>query len=259
VERQTNDHGQDLLKVALRAIMVEACPYAEVGESWARARPSELGPRVDPIHGSRMLKYIVIGGGLAFAAAVQPGPLQAYLLSRVAAIGWRRTLPAALSPLLSDGPIALLALLVLGRLSSPMQSALRVAGGVLLIYLAWRAFLQWLRHVPGSLAPGDRVPRTLLEAALVNVLNPNPYLGWALVLGPLVLAAWQEAPGRAVTVVVAFYATMISMLAALIFAFGSARLLGPKLQRALLLVSGVILAGLGLYQLVVGLRCLTAA
>ena len=205
-----------------------------------------------------MLKYIAIGGGLAFAAAVQPGPLQAYLLSRVAAVGWRKTLPASLAPLLSDGPIALVALLVLGRLSPVTQAVLRTAGGVLLLYLAWRAFRHWRSDAAGSRKTGDRTPRTLLEATLVNVLNPNPYLGWALVLGPVVVAAWQESPGKGVAVVVAFYATMVAMLAALIFAFGSARVLGRKFQRILLLVSALILAGLGTYQLVMGAQYFNA-
>ncbi len=31
-----------------------------------------------------MIENMIIGGGFAFAAAVQPGPLQAFLLSRVA-------------------------------------------------------------------------------------------------------------------------------------------------------------------------------
>ena len=206
-----------------------------------------------------MLKYIVIGGGLAFAAAVQPGPLQAYLFSRVAAIGWRRTLPASFAPLLSDGPIALLALLVLGRLSPAMQSVLRAAGGVLLLYLAYRAFLQWRRNVAGSLEQTDKVPRTLFEAALVNLLNPNPYLGWALVLGPVVVTAWREAPSSGVAVVVAFYATMVTMLAVLIFAFGSARFFGLKLQRTLLLVSALVLGGLGIYQLLLSVSYFRAA
>ena len=38
-----------------------------------------------------MLQYVVLGAGFAFAAVIQPGPLQAFLLSRVAAAGWRRT------------------------------------------------------------------------------------------------------------------------------------------------------------------------
>ena len=203
-----------------------------------------------------MLKYIALGGGLAFAAAVQPGPLQAYLLSRVAAIGWRRTLPASFAPLLSDGPIALLALLVLGRLSPVAHAVLRTAGGVLLLYLAVRAFQHWRAGEPDSHGTRGGAPRTLLEATLVNVLNPNPYLGWSLVLGPVVVAAWRESPSEGVAVVVAFYATMVMTLAAFIFAFGSTRFLGPKLRRTLLLVSALILAGLGIYQLVMGAQYL---
>jgi len=206
-----------------------------------------------------MLEYIGVGAGLAFAAAVQPGPLQAYFFSRVAAIGWRRTLPAAVAPLLTDGPIALLTLVVLGQITTAMQSALRAAGGILLFALAWRSFRQWQRNETGSPKKADRIPQTLLEAAMVNVLNPNPYLGWALVLGPLVVAAWHEQPSWGMAVVVAFYTVMIATSAGLIAAFGSARRFGPKLQRTLLLTSALILAGLGVYQLVVGLLHLTAA
>ncbi|MFH1277091.1 MAG: LysE family transporter [Candidatus Eisenbacteria bacterium] len=201
-----------------------------------------------------MLKYILIGAGLGFSAGVQPGPLQAYLLSRVASIGWRRTLPASLAPLLSDGPIALLALLVLGRLTPAMQGFLRAAGGLLLLYLAWRTFRQWRRPLSLASEMEGKTPKTIFEAALVNLLNPNPYLGWALVLGPLVVAAWRETPMNGVAVVAAFYATIVAMLAASILAFGSARSLGPKVQRTLLPVSALILAGLGIYQSVVGFR-----
>jgi threonine/homoserine/homoserine lactone efflux protein len=79
-----------------------------------------------------VLEYLLIGGGFAFAAAIQPGPLQAFLLSSVAQKGWKRTLPASLSPLLSDGPIALLVLLVLNRVPETMGRVLQATGGVLL-------------------------------------------------------------------------------------------------------------------------------
>ena len=201
-----------------------------------------------------MLKHIAIGGSLAFASVVQPGPFQAYLLSRVTAFGWRRTLPASFAPLLSDGPIAVLALLVLGQLSPATQSVLRMAGGILLLYLANGAFQQWQRHGPNSSTRGTRVPRTLYEAVLVNVMNPNPYLGWSLVLGPIVVAAWNEAPSSGVTVVIAFYATMVTMLAFQIFVFGGARLMGPRIQQALQLMSSLMLAVLGIYQVVKGVQ-----
>jgi threonine/homoserine/homoserine lactone efflux protein len=203
-----------------------------------------------------MLEYGLFGAGLAFAAAIQPGPLQAFLLSRVAATGWRRTLPASLSPLLSDGPIALVALLVLSRVPPQVQDVLRAAGGLLLLYLAWIAARQWRRPAdPGSAVT---TPRTLRDAVLVNLLNPNPYLGWAFVLGPAVLAAWRERPASAVFLLTCFYGTMVLTLAAFVTLMGTARFLGPRGQRALLGASALVLAGLGLYLFVTAFLALVA-
>ncbi|MCG6964389.1 MAG: LysE family translocator [Acidobacteria bacterium] len=206
-----------------------------------------------------MFRYLLLGSGLAFAAAVQPGPLQAYLLAQVAARGWKHTLPASFAPLLSDGPIAALALLVLGRLSGLMQQSLRAAGGLLLLFLAWTAYRQWKRPAQASALDRTAVPRTLLEATFVNLLNPNPYLGWTLILGPTAVMAWRQGPGLAATFIAAFYVTMVITLAALIFVFGSARFLGSRFQRALLLISAIALAGIAVSQLATSLpRIVTA-
>jgi threonine/homoserine/homoserine lactone efflux protein len=197
-----------------------------------------------------MLQYILFGGGYAFAAGIQPGPLQAFLLSRTLAQGWKRTLPACLSPLLSDGPIALVVLLVVGQLSPRAQQALRIAGGVLLLYLAWTAFRQTRKG-----AEPDRsgsAPRTLFQAVLVNLLNPNAYLGWAFILGPALLTAWRQQPAHAMALLVTFYGVLITTTAAFIILVGTARFLSPHRQRALLGISAAVLAGLGVYLLITG-------
>jgi threonine/homoserine/homoserine lactone efflux protein len=195
-----------------------------------------------------VLSWILLGAGFAFAAAIQPGPLQAFLVSRVLRHGWKRTLPAALSPLLSDGPIALLTLGALRTLPLWAERALRVAGGAYLLVLAWSAYRGARPDEPDTnLQPSP--PRTLLKAIVVNLLNPNPYLGWGLVLGPAVLAAWKEAPSHAAALVLAFYLTMTMTLAVVIAACGVAGRLSRRVQRVLVLASAAGLAGLGMWQL----------
>jgi len=196
-----------------------------------------------------MLQYLLLGGGFAFAAVVQPGPLQAFLLARATSEGWRRTLPAAFAPLVSDGPIAALVLLLLGQLPATGQQALRAAGGVLLLYLAWDAFreVRAATDAPGP-ARGSS-PKTLLQAATVNLLNPNPYIGWALVMGPAAVAAWRQSAMHAVALIAAFYGVMVVGLAGFIVLASTARLLPPRGQRALALASAAVLAALGVYQL----------
>jgi threonine/homoserine/homoserine lactone efflux protein len=201
-----------------------------------------------------MIEAVLFGGGFAFAACVQPGPLQAFLLTSVARSGWKRTLPAAFAPLVSDGPIAVLAMLVLRRLSPELARALQVAGGVLLLALAAAAIRQWRRGGADGGPAGASGPQTLAQAVAVNVLNPAPYLGWTLVLGPATVRAWSQTPSHAVALVVAFYVTLVVTLALTILLFGTTTILGPRGLRALLLVSALTLAALGVYQLAVCLR-----
>ncbi len=200
-----------------------------------------------------MLEYVVIGSGFAFAAAIQPGPLQAYLLSSVVRRGWRATLPASFAPLISDGPIVVIALILLSRVPESFQIVMRAAGGLLLLYLAWTSYRNWQEGVLQDSEQSESAPRTLFQAVMVNLLNPNPYLGWSLVLGPAVMDAWRHDAAYAVILIVAFYGTMVFALAGTIFLFGRTNMLGPRGQRALVLISAGILAFLGVYQLVVSL------
>jgi threonine/homoserine/homoserine lactone efflux protein len=152
---------------------------------------------------------------------------------------------------LSDGPIAALVLLVLGQQPATGQQILRAAGGVLLLYLAWTAFRD-ARAGPSAAAPAGRSsPRTLLQAATVNLLNPNPYIGWALVMGPAAVVAWRRSVMHALALVGAFYGVMVVGLAAFIVLASTARLMPPRWQGRLALASAAVLAALGVYQLVV--------
>ena len=198
-----------------------------------------------------MFESILIGCGFAFVAAVQPGPLQAFLFSSVVQKGWKRTLPASLSPILSDGPIALLVLFLLNRISMQTYGILQAAGGFLLLYFAWAGYRQWKQFTATETNTHGTMPRTLLQAAIVNILNPHPYLGWSLVLGPAFLKSWHQYPMNAVVLLASFYTTMIVVLASIIYLFGATRFMSSRGRRILILVSALILAVMGVYQLAV--------
>lgn len=208
--------------------------------------------RLTPQAIGRMLTYLLLGATFSFAAVVQPGPLQAWLLSHAAAHGWRRTLPAAFSPLLSDGPIILLSIVVLSQLPPWLNRWLRLAGGLFVLYLAFAAFQTWRRR---SLQPAGASPSgSLFRATLVNFLNPNPWMSWSLVLGPLLLKAWRETPAYAAALLAGFYGVMVAGLAATIVLFGMAKRLGPAVSRALVGLSALALAAFGSYLLWTGVR-----
>jgi threonine/homoserine/homoserine lactone efflux protein len=203
-----------------------------------------------------MTAYVLLGATYAFAAAVQPGPLQTYLISSTLTHGLRRTFPAVLAPLLSDVPIITLVLLVLTQVPPAAVSALRLAGGVFLLYLAYGAYAACRSYETPSTGQPAQAAQTLIRAATVNLLNPNPYLSWSLVLGPLLLQAWRTSPAHAVALIASFYATMIASTAVILVPFAGARTLGPRVGRTMVGISAVALAAFGLYQLWAGVASL---
>ncbi|MFZ1397300.1 MAG: LysE family transporter, partial [Candidatus Promineifilaceae bacterium] len=121
-----------------------------------------------------MFLYLLQGLGYGGAAAAQPGPFQAYLLSQTLKNGLRSTLVAALAPLMSDGPIVLLVLLVLTQMPDWFVAALRFGGGFFLLFLAYKAYRSAREMMVTAVAdlPAPK-KQSIREAALMNMLSPN--------------------------------------------------------------------------------------
>ena len=201
-----------------------------------------------------MLSYLLLGMTFAFAAAVQPGPFQSYVISQTLSIGWKNTIPVAFAPLLSDVPIILLVLILLSRIPIGLVLVLQCAGGIFLLYLALGAFNNW-RDFYGKNSMQNTIGRqTVIKAALVNLLNPNPWLAWSLVMGPLLLKGWQEAPANGLSLLVGFYTTMILTTLGIMLLFSGARNLGPRVSRTLVGISAIAMACFGIYELWSGLK-----
>jgi threonine/homoserine/homoserine lactone efflux protein len=196
--------------------------------------------------------YLILGMTYAFAAAVQPGPFQTYLISQTLTNGWRRTIPAAFAPLLSDGPIIALVLIVLSRMPGWLVQVLQCAGGVFLIYLAVSAVIAWRDFDDKKIVQIRSSHQTVLKAAMVNLLNPAPYIGWSLVMGPLLLKGWRENPVNGIALLVGFYFTMILATLGVMLLFSAARNLGPRVSRLLVGFSAIALVCFGLYEVWMG-------
>jgi threonine/homoserine/homoserine lactone efflux protein len=203
-----------------------------------------------------MTGYLIMGVTFGLAAAAQPGPLQTFFVSRALSSGWIRTIPAAFAPLLTDGPIAALALLLLTTVPFWLEEILRIAGGLFLLTLAYGSFRSWREYGHGSQGSPTSAARNLWQATVVNALNPAPYLGWSLFLGPLFLRGWRESPASGIALLTGFYGMLIITSIAIMGLFSLARSLGERVNKALLGFSGIGLAGLGLYQLILGARSL---
>jgi threonine/homoserine/homoserine lactone efflux protein len=200
-----------------------------------------------------MFQYLVIGITYAFAAVVQPGPFQVFLLNQVLSKGWKRTLPAAFGPLISDIPVSIIALLLLNNFPHNIISLLQAAGGLFLLYLAFSSYKTWKNY---KLDPNNEFhsgQTTLMKAVIVNLLNPNPYIGWSLILGPLFLKGWHESPANGIVIIVSFYVILISGMIVTIIIFGTTGRLSVKVNKLLIGISAIALACFGIFELMSGL------
>lgn len=197
-----------------------------------------------------------MGATFAFAASVQPGPFLTYIISQTLERGWKHTLPAVLAPVLSDGPIIVVVLLVLTQIPTWFVPLLHFGGALLLFYLTYGAFKSWKNYDAEKVIHQHGSGQTLFKAVMVNLLNPNPYLAWSLVMGPLLIQGYNESPANGVTLIAGFYSTFTICLVTIIFLFAFARNLGPRVNLVMIGLSVAALGLFGLYQLWLGLSAL---
>ena len=199
--------------------------------------------------------YLIFGITYAFAAAVQPGPLQTYIISQTLEKGWRATLPAAFAPIISDIPVLIVVLFLLSTMPGNFIVILRIAGGLFLIILAFKAFKSWQNFNSDKSVSNDESARqTLFNAVIVNLLNPNPYLGWTLIMGPVFLEGWRAAPINGIALIAGFYLTMLLTLTGIIILFSFAGKLGTKVSKFLIGLSSIALLIFAIYQIWTGVN-----
>jgi len=200
-----------------------------------------------------ILALFTQGVGLGFSAAASPGPFQAFLLGQGARLGVRRALPLALAPLVSDGPVVAVMLVLLAGAPPWLLRGLSVGGGALLLWLAWATVRAAGEPRPEAAGDAAAWRSPLLRAALVNAAGPGPWIFWSTVCGPILVEAWRAAPARGLAFLLGFYATLVGGNALVVAAFGMAGRIAPRAARHLSIAAGIAMAILGALQLWRGL------
>jgi threonine/homoserine/homoserine lactone efflux protein len=131
---------------------------------------------------------------LLFAAAMTftPGPNVVLVTASGANFGFRRTIPQMIGITLGFGLMVVaggLGLSELFRAEPRIHAALKYAGAVYFLYLAWRIW-----RAGGGNAPGTTRPIGPIEAALFTWMNPK---AWVSVIGAL--AAYTTVGGDVVS------------------------------------------------------------
>jgi threonine/homoserine/homoserine lactone efflux protein len=168
------------------------------------------------------LSFLLTGTVLGLAAGLSPGPLLVMVITRTLRHGPREGVKTAFAPLLSDLPIVLAATLLLAGVADhgPALGLVSLAGALFLAYLGAEGLRGGALEVEDAAA---RTPRSLTNGALVNLLNPQPYLFWITVGAPTVLQGWKQGWLPPALFVGSFYVCLVGSKVGLALLTGRSR------------------------------------
>lgn len=193
--------------------------------------------------------FIIPAISLGLSAAALPGPLQAYLANITLLYGWRRAAFILLAPIITDTPIVIVVVFLLGQLPEGVIPIIRLTGGILLLWIAWGAWQGWKRgdSIGGDGgAPSDgRVRAILGTAILMNLLSPGPYLFWTTVNGPLLREALAISVLHGAAFVLSFYGVFLGGWLLLSISLDRLGQLNARLTRLFLLAMIILLVWFG--------------
>ena len=199
-----------------------------------------------------MRSLLISGMVLGLSAGLSPGPMLTLVISQTLRHGIREGVKVASAPLLTDIPIVMACLLFLSVFSDMtlVLGALSMGGGVYLCYLGLKSI-----RFEGVDPDEDVDPKSLQKGLWVNFLNPNPYMFWTSIGGPLVLKAATMSLLACLAFILPFYVLLVgSKIGVAIISGRSRNLLKSRHYRFILKILGVILMGFGLMFLRDGLR-----
>ena len=188
-----------------------------------------------------MLSALLAGIVFGLSAGFAPGPLLTLVITQTLRHNVREGILAAISPLLTDVPIILLAYLVLSRLTSldAVMGAIALIGGAYVLYLSYETWTTGPVKIDSAAVP----PRSIFKGVVVNSLNPHPYLFWVAVGVPLMLKLQRSNAATMWAFLIAFYVLLVGSKIAIAVIVGRLKtFLEGRWYRYVMRGLGVVLA-----------------
>ncbi len=154
------------------------------------------------------MKALLISGiVLGLSAGLSPGPMLTLVITQTLQHGIREGIKVACAPLLTDVPIIIVCLGILSAFADMnlVLGILALFGGVYLFYLGISSF----RFTGDDLEVSEVNPQSLKKGVMINFLNPNPYMFWTSIGGPLVLKSPDSSLVSAMVFIFPFYVLLV--------------------------------------------------
>ena len=194
-----------------------------------------------------ILGLAIAGATLGIVEGIKPGPLLTMVIRETLSGGLRAGLWTAAAPIFTDGPLVIFSLFAAAWIATNPSA-------LLVITLAGAIFLAQMGYECFGLEPPnmdeDAPPPTgsFLRGVITNLLNPNVYVFWFLIGGPLMASAADEEILAPIAYAITFLVTIMLTKATIAYAIHRASgNISAIVYRRLLAICGLVMIGFSLY------------
>ena len=167
------------------------------------------------------LSFFMAGSIFGLAGGFSPGPTTTVIVSQTLRFGAKEGIKIAIAPALTDAPIILVAVLLMGQLAKfePVLGIISLLGAAFLLYLAFESL-----RVRGIEIDDSHVEaHSIRKGFITNVLNPHPYLFWFVIGAPKLIEAADSSWMTAVAFISGLYVCLIGAKILVAFLVGRSR------------------------------------
>ena len=169
-----------------------------------------------------VLSLATAGLALGIVEGVKPGPLLTMVIRETLSGGLRAGIWTATAPIFTDGPLVIVSLLAASWISTrpTLLIVISIMGAGYLLKMGLECFT--IEPPSPDLAQVD-VSDSFKRGVLTNLLNPNVYIFWFLIGGPLMASVADEEPLAPVAYALTFLVSIIMVKSLIALAFDRTR------------------------------------
>ena len=170
---------------------------------------------------------LVIGLALAgitlgIVEGVKPGPLLTSVIKETLTNGFKGGIRAASAPFFTDGPLILFSIFMAGYIADQplLFCGIAVLGAIFLTRMGMECFNP---EIPDINSTDVDLTKSLKKGILTNLLNPNAYIFWLLIGGPLMATAADSEPIAPFAYAISFLVSIVLVKITIAYFFSKAQ------------------------------------